>query len=78
MEQARGSIMTSTVSDEGKLLARFEKHDHFVELQNKFLDNDLAEQGISNQEDDDDNVLRKLSMIVSVRQFIGSLSLTVT
>ncbi len=69
--------MASTVSDEGKLFARFEKHDHFIELQNKFLDNDLAEQAISDQEDDNDNLLQKLSMIVSVLQFAGSLSLTV-
>jgi hypothetical protein len=65
-----------TVS-EGKLFAKFEKHDQFVELQNKFLDNDLIEQSISEKESGNDELL-KLSMIVSVRQFMGSWSLTVT
>lgn len=69
--------MASNDSDEGKLFARFEKHDQFIELQNEFLDNDLAEQAILDQEDDKDILLRKLSLIVSVRQFTGSSSLTV-
>lgn len=60
-----------TVS-ERQLFARFEKHDQFVEFQNTFLDNDLIDQSISEKESDNDNLLLKLSMIVSVRQFHGS------
>lgn len=68
--------MADDTVSERKLFARFEKHDQFVELQNTFLDNDLIDQSISEKESGNDNLLLKLSMIVSVRQFNGSWLLT--